>query len=370
MRWMKTLAASAAALILGVGVATAGQSIDLNEVGAMLVYSSIQATDASATTDDVETFVTVTNAMSDGKNIHMSFINGDSDSNKYCYECDWDVYLTGFDTETLVFTANGQWTNIVNEDAAYAAGSNQNGTFSSRTCQWGEGMLIAVPEDSLGDPDRDNRLFGDEVVVNYTAGYAYSIPAHSIQSEGSNGNRSFDFGDEYTRFPRVVASNFLAPTTSNTPGAEVVLFTLDFKRQFPPQTDCSLFGFDANENSFSNSVIFGCWERINLCGDLDPEFCHPNLGLDAGGDPHTHGWFSLSCEVDHDRADNTSETADGNVHGAIIQRAAGGTVLRKNDLGAPSLANSAAWARLLFQSVSIGDSGGLTLEDQSTNPLN
>jgi hypothetical protein len=376
---MKNLAASAAALLLGVGAATAGESFDLNEVAALIVYSSIQAGDDN-TGDTVETFVTVTNASSEATTVHMSFVNGDSsDEVRYCYECDWDVYLTGFDTETLVFTpsANGLWTNINNLDRDYRQQEPGEPVFNSRTCQWSEGMLIAWPEEGVANPDEYNKLFGDEVVVNYTDGYAYSIPAHSIQSDDdSNSSRSFQFGSEYTRFPRVVATNFLAPTETGTPGAELVLFTLDFARQHPPESDCSLVGYDANENSFTNSVIFGCWERIPLCADpddptsvgFDPEFCYGNLGLDAGGVDHTHGWLALSCEVDHDADDNQDEWKDGNVHGAIIQRAAGGTDLRRT-AGAPTLANSAAWARLLFQSVSKGDSGALTLEDQDTNPL-
>jgi hypothetical protein len=373
---MKNLAASAAALMLGAGAAFAGQSFDLNEVGSLIVYSSIQSRDDADAADVVETFVTVTNAKEDGTFVHMSYINGNSDDTvRYCYECDWDVYLTGFDTETLVFTPNGTWTNINNLDADYRESEPEEPVFSSRTCPWFEGMLVAWAEEDTANPDEDNRLFGDEIVVNYSDGYAYSLSAHSIQSDDDpNGSRTFDFGDEYTRFPRVVATNFLAPTLTGAPSAELVLFTLDFKRQHPPEADCSLVGYDANENSFTNSVIFGCWERIPLCADdsdpdslgLDPEFCFPNLGLDSFGDPHSHGWLALSCEVDHDAEDDEQDWSDGNVHGAIVQRAIAGTELTPD--GTP-LGGAAAWARLLFQSVSKGDSGALTLEDQSTNPL-
>jgi len=409
-RQTRLLVPAAVAVLVG-GVARAGTSIDLNEVGALLVYSSVQASDAGDGDDDVETFVTITNAKGDATTVHMSFINGDSSSNKYCYECDFDVPMSGYDTEMLVLTANGVWTDLQNDDAHYGAGSSQNGQFSARTCQWSEGMLVAWAEEAPGDPDSDNRLFGDEIVVNYTDGYAYSLPAHSLQNDtGDPTERSFDFGAGYASFPRVVATNFLAPTTTDTPGAELVLFTLDFKRQHPPAVDCSVMGYDANENAFSNSIAFGCWERIDLCQDLDPEFCYPNLGLDAGGDPHTHGWLSLNCEVDHDAGDGQSSWSDGNVHGAVIQRAAGGTVLRKNDqvavgasrpsawtrlfeafsqggghpvtvertdtgtaqgtndVGAHGLANSAAWARLLFQSVSQGDPSALTLGSPAAGP--
>ena len=409
MEKVRVLASTAAVLLL-CGAARAGASLDLNEVGAILVYSSIQASDAESGGDDVETFITITNAKGDATTVHMSFVNGDSSSNKYCYECDFDVPMTGYDTEMLVLTPNGTWTNLQNDDANYGYPGAQD-RFGARTCPWNEGMLLAWPEQTPGNPASDNRLFGDEIVVNYTDGYAYSIPAHSIQSDtGDATQRSFDFGGSYTAFPRVVATDFLAPTVTDMPGAELVLFTLDFKRQRPPEVDCSVMGYDANENAFSNSIAFGCWERIDLCQDLDPEFCYPNLGLDAGGDPHTHGWLSLNCEVDHDAGDGQSSWSDGNVHGAVIQRAAGGTVLRKNDqvavgasrpsawtrlfeafsqggghpvtvertdtgtaqgtngVGAHGLANSAAWARLLFQSVSQGDPSALTLGSPAAGP--
>jgi hypothetical protein len=298
----------------------------------------------------------------------MSFVNGDSSSNKYCYTCDFDVPLTGFDTETLVLTPNGVWTDVRNGDADYR--DPGSGQFGTRTCPYTEGMLVAWPEESPGDPGSDNRLFGDAVVVNYTDGYAYSLPAHAIQSDtGDPSVRSFEFGQDYASFPRVVATNFFAPTLSNAPNAELVLFTLDFRRQHPPEVDCSLTGVDANENSFSSSILFGCWERVDLCRDVDPEFCYPNLGLDAGADAHTHGWLALSCEVDHDGDDGQSDWRDGGVHGALIQRARSGTVLRKNDDPGFEVVGASAWARLLFQSVSSGDDGALTLEYAQPGPL-
>jgi hypothetical protein len=232
-------------------------------------------------------------------------------------------------------------------------------------------MLIAWPEESAGNPSSDNRLFGDAVIVNYTDGYAYSIPAHPIQSHtGDASTRSFDLGGDYAGFPRVVATDFFAPTIDDAPSAELVLFTLDFKRQHPPAADCSIAGFDANENSFSSSILFGCWERVDLCADVDPEFCYPNLGLDAGPTPHAHGWLSLSCEVDHDASDGVWSWSDGGVHGALIQRSAGGTIIRKDSVGAPQISSASAWARLLFQSVSHGDRGALTLDTpQLPGPL-
>ena len=116
------------------------------------------------------------------------------------------------------------------------------------------------------------------MVVDYTNGAAMSVPAISIQGESGNGDRTFAFdGSEYRKFPSVVGADFLAPDFDGPLDAELVLFTLAFDRQFPPLTDCSVIGFDAYENQFSNSFQFGCW-TVAALEEIDPEFAYPYLG--------------------------------------------------------------------------------------------
>jgi len=349
MRSIKTLLAGlSAVLLLASGATFAGS--DLNEVGALLVYPAIATVPGAA----IETFVTITNAGSSPVVAHVSYINGDSTSTKYCYECDFDVPLTGNDTETLVVTFGANGIQIASEDTPLAL-----------SCPWVKGMMVVALEDGFGHTITDNVLLGEEVVVDYASGAAFSIPAVPFQGlDGGDGDRTYGFDDrEYGKMPRIVAADFLAPRTTNINGANLTLFTLDFDRQFPPNTDCSVTGYDANEHPFSASFQFGCWAATDLC-EISPEFCHPNLGLYSGNPllSDTHGWLQLNCKVDRDPWLSNGFDAKGGVHGAIIQKQPVGSTMPAGS-GAPFQNGSAAWARLLYQSVTTGDAVTLHLED-------
>lgn len=329
---------------------------DLNEVGAILVYPAIVGIPGQ------ETFVTITNAGPTPVTAHVAYINGDTTPEGdggagYCDECNFDVSLTGNDTETLVITDTPTGIAIESED-----------TNLSLSCPFPYGMMVVHLEDASGQVITDNVLLGEEVVVDYLSGSAYSVPAISFQGgNGGDGDRILAFNDqEYTKLPRIVAADFIAPNLPQNPqglSAELILFTPGFERHYPPRVDCSVVGFDADENPFSASVQFGCWSMLDLC-DVSPEFCYPNLGL--YGNQHTHGWLLLNCRVDAD-ADGEYET-DGGVHGAIVQHAATGAVLRRNTPGAEALTTHASWARLLHQSVTTGDSVTLLLGAAGGNP--
>jgi hypothetical protein len=358
MRSIKTLvAAIAVAMLLSTG-AFAGA--DLNEVGAMLVFPTIVATPMEyAATNGLggaETFVTITNAGPEDIVLHVSYINGMEESNQYCYECDFEIPMSGNDTETLVVTNDGSGTRIVAEDL-----------YLDLSCPWMFGMIVVTIEDAeLGHTITDNVLLGEEVVVTYGAGMAFSIPAIPFQGgDGGNGDRIYDLDDvEYAKMPRIVAADFLAPWGEEGGRAVLSLFTLDFERQFPPLTDCSVIGFDANEHPFSSSFQFGCWTMENLCS-ISPEFCYPNLGL-FNNDPHhpisdTHGWLQLNCRVDTNPNAADGFETDGGVHGAIIQ-----TQKPQSILPAGSdvrFQTAAQWGRLLYQSVTTGDAVQLILEN-------
>jgi hypothetical protein len=350
MRSIKTLLAGlSTALLLASGATFAGS--DLNEVGALLVYPAIATLGTPAGTN-LETFVTITNAGSNPVVAHVSYINGDSEDSKYCYECDFEVPLSGNDTETLVvqYTANG--IQIAAEDSPLQL-----------SCPWKEGMMVVALEDGFGHTITDNVLLGEEVVVDYLAGSAFSIPAVPFQGgDGGNGDRTYAFDDnEYGKMPRIVAADFLAPKTTNPNGANLTLFTLDFDRQFPPNTDCSVTGYDANEHPFSASFQFGCWAATDLC-EISPEFCYPNLGLYSGILADTHGWLQLNCKVDRDPWLANGFDAKGGVHGAIIQKQPIGSSMAAGS-GSIFVTGSAAWGRLLYQSVTTGDAVTLHLEE-------
>jgi hypothetical protein len=121
-----------------------------------------------------------------------------------------------------------------------------------------------------------------------------------------------------------------------------------------------VIGFDAFENQFSNSFQFGCWTIAPLDW-IDPEFAYPYLG--ANFEQDEHGWLQLTCTVFGTGIKNG--VINGGVHGAIAQYAEGDAKLRRNDPNAPSLpsGNAAAWARILFQSGTVGDAMTLHTEN-------
>jgi len=248
--------------------------------------------------------------------------------------------MTGLDTETLVMVRVANTTQIRNLD-----------TGAIRSCAQAVGFVTVDVEDADHNVLTDNILLGSEVVVDYINGAALSVPAISVQGESGNGDRYFAFDDsEYRKFPSVIGADFIAPN-ANGPllTADLVLFTLAFDRQFPPLTDCSVIGFDAFENQFSNSFQFGCWTIADL-EEIDPEFAYPYLGANFENDEH--GWLQLTCSV---YGTGSNGVVAGGVHGAIAQYADGGARLRRNDPQGPQLANAAAWARILFQSGTVGD---------------
>jgi hypothetical protein len=339
-----------ALLVAAVGAVRAGTN--LNEVGAVLVYPVVVGVPGQ------ETFLTVTNAGNASVVAHVSYINGDATPISaggagYCQECDFNILLSGNDTETLVIRSTTNGIAIEAEDSLL-----------SLSCPFPFGMVVMSLQDASGHTLTDNVLLGEEVVVDYELGSAYSLPAIPFQGRnGGNGDTNLSFDDqEYGKLPRIVAANFIAPDVGSHPNgvtAELVLFTPGFQRQFPPLTDCSVTGYDADEHPFSSSFQFGCWTAVDLCA-ISPEFCYPNLGLFGNFD--NHGWMLLNCRVDQDR--NGTFDASGGVHGAILQTAPGEAVLRRNDGAAPALASTASWARLLHQSVTTGDPLTLILGSQ------
>jgi hypothetical protein len=373
---MKGIAAAGLglAMLLSSGVSKAGT--DLNEVGAFLVYPAILVVgdrlgDYPDSDLNFETFVTIVNASTAPVVAHVAYINGKAGSETECYECDFDVPLTGNDTEMLVVTYTEFGITIESEDRTI-----------SHSCPHKFGFMTVNLEDGAGNVLTDNVLLGSEVVVNYDEGFAFSIPAIPFQGKlGGNGNRVFGFDDnEYGKLPRIIAADFIAPDLPGQHDSDeqiigaLALFTLNFERQFPPLTECSITGYDAAEHPFSRSFVFGCWTWADLC-DIAPEFCYPNLSatpcvpytqdpdFESEDECDTHGWLKLDCRVRQDPNEPPAiNTARGGVHGAIVQIAGDGSIIRRNDPNAPALNTTAAWARLLYQSVTSGDNVTLHLE--------
>ena len=107
------LAGLTIALAFGLRPAKAG--LDLNEVGAFLVFPGVVAAVPGVAAQggtNVETFLTFTNTSAASIIAHVSFINGNPYDNKYCYECDFDVPLRARASTTLVLSRVGTLTRI------------------------------------------------------------------------------------------------------------------------------------------------------------------------------------------------------------------------------------------------------------------
>ncbi|MCP3979813.1 MAG: hypothetical protein GY716_10865 [bacterium] len=340
-------------LLMGAGAASAS---DLNEVAALLVYPNVAALPVQAIGAEFETFITITNTGASDVIAHASYIDGIS-----CFECNFSVPLTGADTETLVVTTDVARTGITIQSL--------DGTVD-RSCDQPFGMMVVSLEDATtGETLTDNILFGEQVFVNYTQGFAFSIPAIPFQGIAGNGDRNYGFNDvEYKGFPRRLAADFLAPHDPNGAAiglflAELTLFTLDFQTQQQPFVDCRINGFDAAENNFSNSVLMDCWDVVDLCL-ADAEFCYPNLGVGAATPNNpanfdTHGWLALDCEVNG---------KDGGVHGAIVQVADPNVDIDKDQNPNEILGGWVAWGRLLYQSATAGDATTLRANPGAPGP--
>jgi hypothetical protein len=335
-------------VILALALATGNGfgSGDVGEVGALLVYPVVLAYPGH------ESLLTLTNTSSDSIVAHVAFIDGDAGTHQfpnsnYCSECDFDLPMTGNDTEILrVASTDDCGTLITAEDSALAI-----------SCPQSVGMIVVTLEDEQGRTLTDNVLLGAQVLVDYDRGTASAVPALAFQGGIGNGDRSLEFnGSEYSSLPRVVGTGFLAPDAGavGSVTADLALFTLGFDRQHPPLTDCSVTGFDADENPFSSSMQFGCWTLKSL-SSMSPEFAYPNLGL--VGNESSHGWLNLNCRVDEEADGNWD--ANGGVHGLIMQTMTPSGVVRPPFNGV--VATDAAWSRILSQSVTSGDSLTLLL---------
>ena len=312
---------------------------DQQQVGAFLVFPSVVVEDPPGSGQPVESVLTLYNASPVPILAHVAFIDGTS-----CSACEFDMPMIGGGSDVLLFRY------------ANALEIKDLDTGNVLSCPGTNGFVTVNVADFAGGTLTDNVLTGDLVVIDSTGGRTYSTAPITFQGfDGNDGNRVFSFDDfEYARVPRIVATQFLAPDPDGQQiDGTLSLFTLGFRDGLPPATECSVFRGDQVGGPPAAELQFGCWTQVQL-SELGPDLSY----TPEGANPESN-WLQLDCQVDQNN-DGTYD-ADGGVHGAILQSAAGGAVLRRAADG-PALAAPAAWGRALIQSVTTGDSVALDLE--------
>jgi hypothetical protein len=149
-------------------------------------------------------------------------------------------------------------------------------------------LFIAAADPATGKTISEDLLFGDSVVVDTTLGQAYSFGAIPFQAGNgfNNGNKVYSFdGQEYAKFPSVVATNFIAPASDPTTriNAELILFTLDGTTGNPtaPRVAVAGLGYNDDEVPFDFQWEFDCFDIVRL-QDMSANFDQTFLGSLSG----------------------------------------------------------------------------------------
>ena len=110
--------------------------------------------------------------------------------------------------------------------------------------------------------------------INFGQGLAFSVSAIHFQgvagSAGTTGDRFYQFTGtplEYSHFPSMLATNYIAPDASIT--AELILFTLDGRVNGGPGINAAVSGdaFDEDENPTSGGINFDCFVVQDITDD-------------------------------------------------------------------------------------------------------
>ncbi len=347
----KLIGILAVACAAGLHAGTASANLNLNETAAALALPII----TSDTRNDTLTYMTVTNASSEGLTLAINVINGDEGGrwSASSFSC----YVTGRETTLFRFSPDGPGRSRVDFECSQ---EGANSTFPPsalsipRTEFFNHAtgiMFIAIEQN--GVTVSKNVLFGDWVTVDYLAGAAYSAEAISFQGKdpfSQNGDRVYKFDNkEYAAFPALLASNFIAPTTTGI-RLELVLFTLDGTAgQSPVPVDLHYNFYNDDEVKRDGDYDFDCFTVVDLA-QIDSRFLADRLGSPAGHfdlEPRdvTNG------NAAHDRlfGDNNG-VRNSPFHGWIVQTIRPGGFIGANPPSIPA-GLTGQWARTLAQSV-------------------
>ena len=243
-------------------------------------------------------------------------------------------------------------------------------------------MFVAAADPATGKTISEDVIFGDSIVVDVVQGQAYSFGAIPFQAGYgfNNGNKVYSFdGEEYAKFPSVVATNFIAPDalTPTRINAELILFTLDGTTGNPqtPRVALAGLGYNDDEIPFDFQWEFDCFDIVAL-SDMSLNFTQPFLGSLSGhlqlvpqavGTPGTdvhdaqfgdgnnsrrrpvHGWIVQNVTRKVGTAAPTATSAGTIVVGATATTAGQPTFSQPNLIALSNNRGPAAWGRPLAQ---------------------
>ncbi|MFT7669053.1 MAG: hypothetical protein ACI8X5_001753 [Planctomycetota bacterium] len=236
-----------------------------NDPGSLLIFPEYDSRVASYT------FLTVTNTHpTESVRVHLNWIDGEDCSKSNAYKT-----LTPRDTVTFI---------------SLTASPNLNRGFCFA---YALGMSSASPTDF-------DYLIGSAVTLDGMTGSQYSLNAlvfegktgHGNPTEmNSNGDRDLD-GVEYGMAPdRIAIPRFFGqfPSGQGLPYAELILIGLTGTK-FTTTADFLIY--NDNEDVFSSSHSFDCWDRVALL-DVSGAFSNDFLLNGTNNDPNEIQGFTL-----------------------------------------------------------------------------
>ncbi len=373
---LSSLLVAAVAMGFWAGSSSA-ENLDIDELSAFMVFPIITGgypgNELKDTTGDViipqqkaSTLVTLTNGASDNRLLKIDMISGDPGTGATWQTTSIECELTGRETTTFLFVGAGTGSGKVFVECS--DGPDTEGAPVAKFTGLQNGILTVAVMDpflpatglrTLGE----DVLFGDAIVVDTQAGQAYSFGGIGFQAgQGANtGDKIFAFdGSEYTTFPSVLATNFIAPT--DYVNAELILFTLDGTVGNLPVPRAKLGGFAYNDDevSFDFTYEFDCFDIVSLL-DINDNFEYTGGALGLGS---VSGHVELvpqpittpgpdAHDAEFGNADNTRKRG---VHGWFVQNVEGTLIppnepIKNADSPGVFVSNGpAAWGRPLAQS--------------------
>ena len=279
--------------IAGIGLSTDVLAGGRNP-GSLLLYPEFDNTAGAITV------LTVTNVLSSEVDVEFIYIGvSDAGGNPVnCEEFNRTTTLTGNDTLTLITLAHNPQL---------------------------ETGYVYVFAKSGGAPSTHNGLIGSQLVINGIMNFDYSVNPVSFEGidpgSDDNGLRDLD-GSEYGTAP----GEILIPRFFGQGGAfdsKLILIGLTGGAAFDTMVDFEIY--NDNEEMFSSSYTFHCWEKVRLLdisGVFDNGWLKNNTNHDpaeiVGAPGYEAGWMSL-----HGAMANSNTTSFDNpaIYAVLVEEA-------------------------------------------------